>query len=245
MGLSESQYGAAEIRLPPTLSQATMDTLCHDFAEALDRPERVIVLMGTQDIFCHGLDPTTADFGIEREMTAFVDFLIALATAPKPTLALVDGGAIGGGLGILSACDVVLATGQSRFGLPEALLGLLPAAIFPLLLDRLSLQKVKLLVIDGASRDAAWAFRHGLVDEIIAETSLMLEARRWVRRLGRTAGGGSIPALRQLCRRNRVPGWEEMIRRGAADTLAALFDPGRATGLHGSIAEDFSPWVAR
>ena len=242
MGLSAERERIAEIRLPPVLSAATIHVLAHNLATALAGPGRVVVFTGADGIFCHGLDLASVGADGGTAMAAFVDFLIELSKAAKPTLALIDGTAMGGGLGILSACDVALATDRSRFGLPEALYGFLPAAIFPVLLERLSMQKVNLLIVNGASQDALWAFSHGLIDDVVSADSIVPCSRRWARRLERTSLSVAIPELRRLCRQNRALNLEDSIRRGAAQTLAALSDPDRAERIRRFVTEGLAPW---
>ena len=81
-----------------------------------------------------------ADGDITAAMDAFASALTAIRRAP--TVAFVDGDAHGGGCGLAAACDLVAATPKASFALPELLLGLVPGAILPALLDRMPAQKV-------------------------------------------------------------------------------------------------------
>ena len=77
-----------------------------------------------------------------------------------------EGAARGGGVGLAAACDVVVASEDSSFALPELLFGLLPAVALPFLLDRISIQAIRLWALTGHSRSAAEAMADGLVDQI-------------------------------------------------------------------------------
>jgi enoyl-CoA hydratase/carnithine racemase len=93
----------------------------------------------------------------------------ALLTAPRPTLAVIDGPALGAGLGLAAACDVVVASERSTFGLPEALYGLAPAIIRPALMTRLTIQQLNMLLFTCHSRSAQEARALGLTASIRPE----------------------------------------------------------------------------
>ncbi|MBV9582408.1 MAG: enoyl-CoA hydratase/isomerase family protein, partial [Chloroflexi bacterium] len=119
---------AVRLHVPEALDAGRLDALTRAVQEAmLDDGIRVIVLLGKTDgVFCLGMD-----FGMVAEgeravggATAMARCLHTLRASPKPTVALVDGQALGGGLGLAAACDYVLATERATFGLPELLVGL-------------------------------------------------------------------------------------------------------------------------
>lgn len=189
-----------EIAVPEVLSLESLEEL----KAALDRAAseegaRVWVLRGRPGTFCRGMD--LAGLGedpnaIGRGTQLFADCLARLQAAPRPTLALVDGEVLGGGIGLLAACDLALATRRSTFGLPEALFGLLPAIVMPVLLQRLSPQKARLLAMGAGSREANWALAAGLVDELVAPEESERQVARHARDLARTLPEGAT-ALRQ------------------------------------------------
>ncbi len=94
----------------------------------------VLMLRGSRAVFCRGMDLAAAtDGAIERGARAYASVLGALRSAPRPTVALVEGEALGGGVGLLAACDLVIASTSATFALPEALYGLVPAMVVPVL----------------------------------------------------------------------------------------------------------------
>lgn len=229
-----------EIRLPRTLSAASVAALSTSVAEA-PRSGRVLVLRGADGVFCDGLDLAEAGRGVAPAMKAFVEALLGLYRSPVPTLALADGSALGGGLGILAACDMAVATERSTFGLPEALHGLVPGAVFPLLLQRLPVQKARLLALQGLARDAAWAVAHGLIDEVVPPDRLEIAVQRCVRLLAR-ARPRAVRALRELSSNVASTCLENAVRSGAEATLEALSDPLLAEELRAFAAGDAPPW---
>lgn len=111
----------------------------------------------------HGRDPANA------YSQAFGNMCAKFAATPLATIALVDGGAMGGGFGLACAVDICIATPNARFGLPETRRGLIPAQIAPYLLERLGYSRAKLLAVLGGSIRADEALRLGLVHEVTEE----------------------------------------------------------------------------
>ena len=176
------------LHVPSRLDGRGLATLEAALLEAERGRPRVVVLEGDDGLFCQGMDLSVALGATARLHAAVYGFarcLQALSEAPRPTLAVVDGAALGGGLGLAAACDAVLATERSSFGLPELLFGLLPAMVLPVLLERVARQKLRRLAFAGSSVTAAEAQRLGLVDEVVATDKLPGATRRWVRALSR------------------------------------------------------------
>src|SRR4030095_2477202 len=87
--------------------------------------------------FCAGMN-VDAVLEDRQAMGIFADLFTMLQSSPKPLLAVVDGAAIGGGLGLACACDWVVATSRATFALPELLWGLAPATIWPIVSSRMT-----------------------------------------------------------------------------------------------------------
>src|SRR5262249_14717686 len=134
---------ATIVRVPPALSAETVRNLRQALESAmLEGSSAVVVMVGEGAVFCRGLDVSGVD---EVPRTAVEDFAVCLQvirTGQKLVIALVQGAAIGGGVGLAAACDGVLATTEAVFMLPELLLGLTPSVILPYLAQRVSLQKL-------------------------------------------------------------------------------------------------------
>ena len=153
---------------------------------ALEGDGGLVTLDGDVDAFCAGLDldeivrhDGDAVHGLER----YGALLTAIGSTPRPVVALVDGPAIGGGVGIAAAADLVLATNEATFGLPETLFGLVPAVVFPVLARRVGPANARRLAMGAATISADEAWRLGLVDEIVAD--LDAAVARFAQRLQR------------------------------------------------------------
>ena len=143
---------------------------------------RVVVLAGNGKSFCAGADlahmKKAAGFTQAENVAdarALARLLMVLGGLPKPTVALVHGPAYGGGVGLVSACDIVLAAERASFALTEVRLGLIPAVIGPFVIRAIGESHARRLMLTGERFGADTARRIGLVHEVVpAET---LEAR--------------------------------------------------------------------
>ncbi len=192
---------AAEIRLPERLDLAALVGLKTEVSALGDA--RVVIMRGAnQSTFCRGLsldEFTSVDqVGADDGLTAFEAVAMTLATSSTRSIARVDGDALGGGLGIAAACDVVIASEQARFGLPEPLFGLIPGLVLPLIRSRIGGPALRRLALGGESIDAREAWHLGLVDEVVAADQLDTRMKDWVRRLARAEPSATARLKRWL-----------------------------------------------
>lgn len=157
-----------DISLPESLNSTSLRAL-RGSLEAIDGG--VVVLRGAQSgVYCYGLDlaSLTEPADIEVALSDFVGCLLAVRAAPAPVLALVEGVALGGGLGLAAAADFIIAAESARFGLPEVALGLSPAMILPILEERVGVQRARRLALCPGTFDAERALSLGLIDEVVS-----------------------------------------------------------------------------
>jgi isohexenylglutaconyl-CoA hydratase len=162
-------------------------------AEA-DTELRALVLRGAQGFFCAGgnignfqarLDAAPgADDPVATRNRAFGHFMQRLAALPVPVLALVEGAAMGGGMGLACAADIVLATRDAKFALSETTLGIIPAQIAPFVVARLGLRGAQRLGLTGERVHGDAALRLGLVDALADDgAALDALAAQWLTRI--------------------------------------------------------------
>ncbi|MBP2323432.1 enoyl-CoA hydratase/carnithine racemase [Kibdelosporangium banguiense] len=167
----------------PTITGPLTEHIATTLTEA---KARYVTVEGEAGAFCEGLDldclsdPAEDWTAVQRGYAAM---LRAIERAACPVVALVDGVALGGGLGLVATADLVIATSRSTFGLPEVLVGLIPEMALPYLAQRVGVAKARLLALDGGTVDAPTALRIGLVDEIADDLDIAIarHARRWLR----------------------------------------------------------------
>lgn len=148
-------------------------------ALARDAGVRAIVLTGAGSVFCAGADigemraagaaPPEQN---EADSRRFAKMLETLERQPQPTVAVVNGAAFGGAVGLVAACDIALAAAGARFSLSEVRLGLVPAMISPYVLRALGPREARRWCLTGEVMDAATAQRIGLVHEVAADAAL-------------------------------------------------------------------------
>jgi methylglutaconyl-CoA hydratase len=140
---------------------------------------RVLLLAGEGPAFCAGADlewmRAAADFTPEENLAdadRLAEMLSLLNDCLLPTVARAHGAAFGGGVGLLAACDTVVAADDARFSLSEVKLGLLPAVISPLVIAKIGESHARALFASGARFDAQRALRIGLVHQVVAPGKL-------------------------------------------------------------------------
>ena len=226
---------AATLTIPPALSAQSLA----DLREQLDRVQAstpILILRGGKD-FCRGLDLGDNTAGAEQAMADFVSILAGLRDHPAAKLALVEGAAMGGGVGLAAVCDLVVATETAHFALPEVLVGLTPATILPILLERVTLQKARAMMLDGGSHTAEQALSLGLVDRICAPEKADQVLARLARALRR-----SDPHARSRARQaTTLPGFRHALEDGARETLARLADPAVRRRI-AALSDGRAPW---
>jgi enoyl-CoA hydratase/carnithine racemase len=160
------------LTVPHRLNPETLSEMSAQLAH-VDAPTPFLLLSGESGRFCEGMDIGWIAQGetakIEVSLGQFTALLQSIATVDAITVAVVDGAAIGGGLGFLGVCDHVIATPSSRFSLPEGRLGLVPGIILPYLERRLRASDIRRMIYTGRAYSAEEALAIGLIDAMVPE----------------------------------------------------------------------------
>ena len=153
-----------------------------------DRGCRAIVISARGPDFSRGMDfDLLLDESKEAVLEAadrFIETLSFMCRCRLPIVACVEGNVSGGGLGLLGASDVVIASPSVTFMLPEVIVGMVPALVTPFLLRRLSPARLKTMALSSRAVNTTEAVAWGLVDEIADEgvgRSLERQAKRILR----------------------------------------------------------------
>jgi methylglutaconyl-CoA hydratase len=162
---------------------------------------------------------------------------------PKPTIARVNGAALGGGTGLVACCDIVLASAQAIFGTTEVRLGLIPAVIGPYVLAAIGPRHARRLMLTGERISAAEAARLGLVHEVVEPDQLDLAVERIVAELLKS-GPGAIAAAKRLIRDLAGRPVDAPLIDGTAQRIAALRATPEAREGIGAFLEKRAPaWL--
>lgn len=188
---------------------------------------RVVVLTGTGTSFCAGADLNwmreIVRFSYEQnleESLGLAEWLDELSTLPKPTVARINGPAIGGGTGFLAACDIAVASTSAQFGLSEVKIGVVPACIAPHVLRRTGDGRARRYFLTGERFNATRAQEIGLVDIVAAPEGLDRAVDDVVSTL-LTSGPAALDKAKELLA--RVPGMSRAeAKRYTAEMIAGL-----------------------
>jgi methylglutaconyl-CoA hydratase len=177
--------GSAWITLNrPAIHNAFDDRLIAELTTELTRLAddggvRALVLTGSGKSFSAGADLNwmrrTGGYGEAENLAdarALARLMATLNELPKPTIARVNGAALGGGTGLVACCDIVIASAEAVFGTTEVRLGLIPSVIGPYVVAAIGVRQARRLMLTGERIGAAEAARIGLVHEVVAADAL-------------------------------------------------------------------------
>ncbi|MEX0915382.1 MAG: enoyl-CoA hydratase-related protein [Wenzhouxiangellaceae bacterium] len=217
----------------PEVHNAFNAELIGALSEALDelalQPPRALVLTGAGKSFSAGADlgwmRAMADAD-EAENRADSERLAAmfrkLDELPCPTIARINGAAFGGGVGLVSCCDIAVAADHAKFGLTEVRLGLIPATIAPFVIARIGAANARRYMLTGERFDAHAANAVGLVHETCAAEGLDAQLASITDAL-LASGPRAVAECKQLIRRVRTfEGPESELDAITAEWIARL-----------------------
>lgn len=169
---------------------AAMVAELHDVCAGLERWPRILILTGTGIDFAAGADIAELRERGRDEALAGINRAVfdRIAGLPMPTIAAVEGNALGGGAELTYACDIRIAGSGARFGNPEAGLGILAAAGASYRLSELAGKSVsKQVILGGRVLDADAALQHGLISEVVEAGAAFKAACALADRIGRSS----------------------------------------------------------
>ncbi len=237
---------------------ATRNALSPDVVAALAaavqaaRSARALVVRGAGGVFSAGgslgsfqqrlAANDLGDDAVATRNRRFGVFLQDLAALPVPVLAAVHGAAMGGAVGLVATADIVIATADARFGLPETSLGIVPAQIGPFLLPRLGLPVARRLALTAQRIDAQEALRLGLVDRVAPDAAALdaALAEELTRLLAN--GPAALIATKDYLARCAVQASGQALDVGAALFAAAMRGEGR-DGIAARREKRPAPWA--
>jgi methylglutaconyl-CoA hydratase len=201
----------------PEVRNAFDDVLIGELADACaalrteaergaDGAPRALVLTGEGSAFCAGADMNWMRRSVqftreenEADARRFAAMLRALDELPIPTIARVNGACLGGGMGLISCCDIVVAAEGADFGFTEVRLGIAPAVISTFVLPKIGPAAARRWFLTGEIFKAPVAREMGLVHEVVAPERLAESVERLVQAL-RGNGPNGVAAAKRLIR---------------------------------------------
>lgn len=198
---------------------------------------RALVLTGAGDAFCSGLDLTALQpaglnaLEARAEAERVARMFLALHELEMPSIAAVNGPAIGGGAGLAAVCDFTLASPEARFGFTETRIGFVPAVVSAFLTLQIGEKRSRDLLLTGRIVDAEEAARLGLVNEIVPHQELQHRARSLAERLA-----ANSPQATRITRRLLATQWKAWLDAAMVAAIEA--------SVEARETEDFREGVA-
>ena len=180
-----------------------------------EKSTRVVILSGEGECFSAGADLNwmksmagASRKANEADAQKLSDLLETLDRFPKPLIGSIHGAAIGGGVGLVSVCDIVVASEETVFSLAEVKLGLIPAVISPYVIAKIGAHQARRYFLTGERFRAEEARRIGLVHEVVPLAELETHVDKMARDL-LSSGPAAVDAAKALIR--KVAGSPSMV----------------------------------
>lgn len=204
----------------PEVHNAFNSTMLSELDDAFERIKadksvRVVMIRGEGKSFCAGADINwlreIIHYSFEQnleESLLLAELLHKIFTLPKPTVAMVNGTAIGGGTGFISACDIAVASEEAIFGLSEVKIGLVPAAISPYVIRRIGESRAREYFLTGKRISARKALDIGLVNEVVPHEELEDKVKEIIQAL-LSSGPEALASCKELIQKVPLMSFEE------------------------------------
>jgi len=215
----------------PQVHNAFNHELISNLTEALivagqDPDVRMVVLTGEGPSFSAGADinwmrsmAAASEEENEQDALQLAALMRSLNYLDRPSIALVNGSAFGGGLGLVACCDIAIANEAAQFGLTETTLGLVPAVISPYVFRCMGESNARRYFMSGERFDAQKAAEMGLVHELAAADDLPGLLDRIIKQLLKVAPGATLASKKLV---NAVAGHDEDQQRAQDEYTAKL-----------------------
>jgi methylglutaconyl-CoA hydratase len=249
--------GVAQVTMSrPALSNAFDEAMIAELDAAFgqlaeDSAVRVVVLAGAGKHFSAGADLQWMQRAsrASREVNLddarrFAAMLARIDAMPKPTIARIQGAALGGGVGLACACDIAIAADDAGFAVSEARFGILPAVIGPYLVNAVGKRHARRLALTATRITAADALAIGLVHRVVPPAQLDMAVDEVGTEL--LAGGPEAQReIKQLFARLEVGPVTAEVRELCAQTISRVrADDEARDGFAAFLAKRPPPWSA-
>ncbi len=218
-----------------------------------DRSVRGITFAGAGGVFCAGGDLKAFQQimagGDEAETIAHqvsmeaAEFFALIASQPQVTIALVDGAAMAGGLGMACACDFVVATETAKFAFTETRIGLPPAQIAQYVVKRLGYQKAKNLLVLGRKMTGSEAFAGGLVDVVVAGSDGLKGAEAEIKQQVMACAPGAVAATKKVVEETHFLAQDDLRVSAAASFAKAIAGDEGQEGVKSFLQKRKPAWA--
>lgn len=237
----------------PEVKNAFNETVIAELTAAfrsLNAQTRVVVLTGSGDVFCAGADIAWMKKSIacsETENAHDADLMAqmfrAIDECPCAVIGAVNGHALGGGMGLVACCDIVVAVESAMFGFTEVRLGIVPAVIAPFSLRKIGARQARRYFLTGERFGVEQAQAMGLVHEIAAADELDQRVADLTARLLKS-GPRAVAIAKQLIRDVPTMNTDTAHDHTVQTTARARTSPEGQEGLGAFLEKRVPNWIA-
>ncbi|MHA2062578.1 MAG: enoyl-CoA hydratase-related protein [Candidatus Sifarchaeia archaeon] len=212
---------------------------------------RVVVLGSNGKSFCAGADLKwlikMSDSSFEENYNDFLQLsrmYKSIYDCSKPTIGKIEGAAIGGGVGVVAACDIAIASEDASFCFSELKLGLVPAVISPYVIEKIGVSNARELFLTGESFDAYEAKQMGLISEVVRRDEVDRVVKRKTECL-LTSGPDATKACKKLIRRfSRIINDDDIVHY-TVDAIARIGTEKEAQeGMKAFLEKQIPSWTS-
>ena len=190
-------------------------------AASVDDSVRVVLVTGAGKDFCSGMDLRTFANDASGDLSKFqaearnmAGLLLDMRCHPRPIVAAVHGRALGGGCGIATAADLVLAADSAQFGYPEIAIGFVPAIVMAILRRSVSEKRAFEMITSGEAISAQTALEYGMINRVFGADGFERQVEEFVTNLAAKSTSGLMLA-KELFYRTDAMQFEAAVEAGA------------------------------
>ena len=235
------------------LSRNVVDSLTTALGRAAEAPEvRAVVLAGAGRHFSAGADLSALQQvaqgsdpdALREDSTALRELFETLLGHPKLTVAAIHGAAVGGGCGLATACDLVIAERRARFAYTEVTIGYVPALVLTFLTRRVAGHVARRLLLDPERIDGVRAVELGLADELVDDGRSLDRACELGSAIARKCSPAAVAATKKLLNETAGMNWREALTHAGEVNASHRMHPECVRGVKHFLEHKKTPdWL--
>jgi methylglutaconyl-CoA hydratase len=240
----------------PDKRNALSRQMLNDITQAFDdlhqeRSVRAVILTGAGSSFCAGMDLAEMQATSQRpdafaqwhaDAVQYRELIDKMLRFPKPIIAAVNGPAVAGGCGLVLASDIVIASTEAKFGLPEPKRGVVAGMVAPLLVFRLGASHAANLLLTGRLIESTEAHRIGLAHGVVTSELVWARAQEIAGEIA-TSAPESIQLTKRLLNDTIGEHLGTLLTVGAADSATARTTDAAREGLAAFLEKRPPKWL--
>jgi len=241
--------GTANNTIDPAMLDALQDAIMDLQTQ---KAVRVVVIRSEGKLFSNGFDPKylmsesdLSEEDITKTQTQFAKILYFLQKLPQLTVALVQGSVMGGAVGLVCACDLVISVKGAFYAMSEAKLGAVPATSIPYITRRIiNIKNTYQLILAGASLSAETAKEYGIVSEVVDDAAGLDAELKTLCAKMTVSAPGAVAATKEIVMNTTGVPPSSFLMNYVASVLAEVKNgPEAREGVQAVLSKRRPPWA--